>query len=370
MKVRCLTNELVDAVTMAGHAVSGRSALPALDGLLLRARDNTVSLAGYDLELGITVQIEATVESPGEVVLPAGIFTSIVRGMTGKSTLIECDERQNIKIQCESAQFEIAGMPASEYPELPKVDEGEKMSIGQGVLRSMIRQTLFAVAQGESSRPVHKGSLFEWRDHHLTVVSLDGARMAIRREPVKEDCQAEFVLPRKTLAEMLKVLSDNADQQALFTVGARHALIEIGQSVFISRLVDGEFLPYRKAIPTQCSLVAMVNTEEMLRSVSRAAVVINDRVRSPLLCHFEKGRISVSCSTPQGRANDSIEAQTDGQAMEIGFNHQFLQDALRNTETDRVKMELSTPLSPMTIKPLKGDQFLFVVLPVRLNGAK
>ncbi len=368
MQLRCASEQLLWAVNTVSHAVPGKSTLPALDGILLRAGNQKLFLAGYDLELGITVEIDAVVEEPGEVVLPSGMFASIVRGLSGEVAGIVCDDRLSVTITGGMAHFAISGMSAAEYPELPRVEEGEDLTVGQGVLRSMIRQTLYAAAQGETSRPVHRGSLIELQNYTLTVVSLDGARMAIRSETVESDRQMSFVLPKKTLSELLKLLGEGEEEKVSLTVAKRHALIEVNGCTMVSRLLDGEFLPYRKAIPAQATTEVTVNTRELLQSVSRAAVVINDRVKSPVVCEFSAGKIQISCSSPQGQARDVAEAEVTGQEMVIGFNHQYLLDALRNTETDEVRLGLSGSLSPMTIRPQTGEAFLFVVLPVRLNN--
>ena len=367
MNIVCNTAALLDAVATVSHAVSGKSTLPALEGILLRAAGSSLYLAGYDMELGITTSIEAQVKQPGDIVLSVKLFGDIMRGLPGELVTLITDEKMNVKIQSGMADYEIMGISAAEYPEIPTVPDGVGFVIARGTLRSMIRQTIFAVSQTDSSRPVHKGTLFEIHNKMLNLVSLDGARLALRSEPIQSDENMQFVIPRKTLNELLKLLVEEETPTSI-VVGKRHVLIEVGGYVMISRLLDGEFLPYRKAIPQQVNTTIRVNTRELMQSVSRAAIVINDRVKSPLICNFSNNRIKISCSTPLGSASDVMNAAIDGKEEMMSFNHQFLMEALKNTETDEVRIELNGSLSPMKILPPEGENFLFLVLPVRMPG--
>ncbi|MBR5135315.1 MAG: DNA polymerase III subunit beta [Clostridia bacterium] len=367
MNIVCSTAALLDAVNTVSHAVSGKSTLPALEGVLLRTAGSSLYLAGYDMELGITTNIEAQVKEAGDIVLSVKLFADIMRGLNGETVSLITNDKMNVKIQSGMAEYEIMGISAAEYPEIPTVPDGVGFVVERGTLRSMIRQTIFAVSQTDSSRPVHKGTLFEIQNRMLTLVSLDGARLALRSEPIQSDENMQFVIPRKTLVELLKMLDDENAPTSI-VVGKRHVLIEVNGYVVISRLLDGEFLPYRKAIPQQVNTTVRVNTRELMQSVSRAAIVINDRVKSPLICDFSGNQIKISCSTPLGSASDVMRAQIDGKEEMMSFNHQYMMDALKNTETDEVRIELNGSLSPMKILPPEGDNFLFLVLPVRLPG--
>lgn len=365
MKFVCSRQALVDATGNVQRAVSGKSTLPALEGILMRAAGSSLFLAGYDLDLGITTTIEAQVQEPGEMVLTAKLFGEIVRRLPEEQVWFTADEKCNVVIKSGQSEFTIMGISASEYPELPSVNDGVGFTVGQDVLKSMIRQTLFAVAQNDA-RPVHTGTLFEVGDGMLRLVSVDGSRLAMRCEAVHSEENMQFVVPKKTLSEVLKLLTDE-DTPMSMAVGRRHIVLEIDGYAVISRLLDGEFLPYRKAIPQQVATTVCVNTRELISTVERVSLVINDRLKSPLVCEFQKGRILFSCTSPLGSANDAIEAQVEGNEEEMGFNSQFLLDALKNAETDEVRIELNGALQPMKVLPVEGNSFLFLVLPVRLK---
>lgn len=365
MRIYCDRQALADAVNNVQRAVASKSALPALEGILLRASASSLFLAGYDMELGITTTIEAQVEEPGEIVLTAKLFSEILRRMPSDEVLIESNEKNNTVIRCGKSEFTIIGFSSVDYPELPSINNGAAMTMEQNVLKSMIRQTLFAVAQTDT-RPVHTGVQFELSQRSLRLVAVDGSRLAMRCEPINSDEELQFVVPGKTLNEVLKLLNDE-EEPLYVTVGTRHIIMEIGGYSVFSRLLDGEFLPYRKAIPAQATTSIRLNTREMIDAVDRASLVINDRLKSPLICRFKDDQISLSCITALGSANDTVDAKIQGRQEEMGFNSRFLLDALRNTESDEIVIELSGAQGPMKILPSSGDSFLFLVLPVRLK---
>lgn len=365
MRIYCDRQALADAVNNVQRAVASKSALPALEGILLRASASSLFLAGYDMELGITTTIEAKVEEPGEIVLTAKLFSEILRRMPADDISIESNDKNNTVIRSGNSEFTIIGFSSMDYPELPTINNGAAMTMQQNMLKSMIRQTLFAVAQTDT-RPVHTGVKFEIGNQTLRLVAVDGSRLAMRSEPINSEEELQFVVPGKTLNEVLKLLNDE-DEPLYVTVGARHIIMEIGGYSVFSRLLDGEFLPYQKAIPETATTTVRVNTREMIDAVDRASLVINDRLKSPLICRFKEDQISLSCITALGSANDSVSAKIDGRQEEMGFNSRFLLDALRNAESDEIVIELSGAQRPMKILPTSGNSFLFLVLPVRLK---
>jgi DNA polymerase-3 subunit beta len=366
MKVTCDKQKLNEAVLNIQRAVSTKSSVPALEGILIRTNENMVQLCGYDLELGITTVLDCKVEEEGSIVLSARLLGEIVRRLPAETVTIVTDEKQMTTIKSGEAEYSIVGIPAQEYPELPTVGSETTLKLQNSVLRSMIRQTLFAVADNDA-KPIHTGTLFELEPNRLRLVSVDGYRLAIREEPIQCDLKTTFVVPGKTLGEVLKLLGDD-DSEVELQIGRRHILFSIQNYTVISRLLEGEFLDYRAAVPNECSTELKVSTQSYISSVERVSLLITDRLKSPVRCIFENGEIRISCSTAIGRANDKLNAQITGNTLEMGFNNRFLLDALRNTECDEVRIQLNGPLSPMRILPMEGKSFLFLVLPVRLKN--
>ena len=366
MNILCDKLELIEAVGNVQRAVASKAALPALEGILLRAQGSTLYLAGFDMELGITTTISATVWEPGEIVLSARMFGDIVRKMPGESITLISDEKFNTVIKNDVTEFSIMGMTAADYPEIPQIEDGVSFPPSQPVLKSMIRQTIFAVAAPNDPRPIYTGTKFEIGNDEMKLISVDGYRLAMRCEPVQSEETASFVVPGKTLLEILKLLKDE-DKTCHLVVGRRHIIFEIDGYAVISRLLDGEFMAYDRIIVPEKSSTVTVNTRVFMDAVDRVSLVINDRLKSPLVCEFRDNGINISCTTPLGSASDAVDAQIEGEEEEMGFNSRFLLDALKNSETDEVRIELNGALKPMKILPKDGNDFLFLVLPVRLK---
>lgn len=366
MKFTVQKNHIAEAVSNIQRAVSTKTSIPALEGILLSVSADTLELCAYDLELGITTSIPAQVAEEGKAVLSAKIFSDIVRRTPDDSITVSVDEKNMASIESGYSLFSIIGIPAVEFPELPKLTDATAIQLPGNVLKSMIRQTVFAVAESDA-KPIHQGSLFSLEGGRLDVVSVDGYRLAKRTEAVEFDKDISFVVPGKTLSELLRLLKDT-DEPVAISVGSRHILFNAGNYTVISSLLEGEFLNYRAAIPAEGKTEVVMRTREAIESVERVSLLITDRLKSPIRCVFSQNEVKLLCTTSMGRASDQLEVNLTGDDVEIGFNNRYLLDALRNTECDEVRVQLSGPLSPMKVMPKEGESFLFLVLPVRLKN--
>ena len=366
MKFTVNKSDITEAVGNIQRAVSTKTSIPALEGILLGAGEEGLELCAYDLELGITTVIPAFVVEPGRAVLSAKLFSDIVRRTPAETITITVDEKNMATLESGYSRFSIIGIPAEEFPELPKLTDSTQFSMAGSVLKSMIRQTLFAIAESDA-KPIHQGSLFNLENGMMDVVSVDGYRLAVRREPVEFSDSLDFVVPGKTLSEILKLIKETDDPVEI-SAGRRHILFKIDNYTVISSLLEGEFLNYKAAIPPESQTEVVLKTREAIDSVERVSLLITDRLKSPVRCLFNENEIKLNCTTSMGRASDQIDVEMTGQSVEIGFNNRYLLEALRNTECDEVKVQLGGPLSPMKVVPKEGDSFLFLVLPVRLKA--
>jgi DNA polymerase III, beta subunit len=366
MKFTVQKSEMTEAVMNIQRAVSSKTSIPALEGILLNAVNNTLELNGYDLELGMNTIIPATVEEEGKSVLNAKLFCEIVRKSPAEHITISVDEKNMATIESGYSNFSIVGIPPEEFPEFPKIADGTALSISSELLKSMIRQTIFATAESDA-KPIHQGCMFNIEKGQLDVVAVDGYRLAKRTEQIEFPEDISFVVPGKTLNEINKLIKDDQEDTKIF-IGKRQIQFKIESYTVISSLLEGEFLNYKATIPAETTTEALVNTRETIESVERVSLLITDRLKSPLRCTFENDTLKILCTTSMGRANDSINVHMDGERLEIGFNNRYLLEALRNTECDEVRIQMNTPLSPMKIVPKEGDSFLFLVLPVRLKN--
>lgn len=366
MKFTVNKNDITEAVSNIQRAVSTKTSIPALEGILLSATEAGLELCAYDLELGITTVIPAFVMEPGKAVLSAKLFSDIVRRTPAETVTVSVDEKNMATLESGYSRFSIIGIPAEEFPELPKLSDSTQISLPGALLKSMIRQTLFAIAESDA-KPIHQGSLFSLENGILDVVSVDGYRLAVRREPVDFSEDLSFVVPGKTLSELLKLIKDS-EEPVEISAGRRHILFKIDNYTVISSLLEGEFLNYKAAIPPESQTEVVLKTREAIDSVERVSLLITDRLKSPIRCLFDNNEVKLNCTTSMGRASDQLDVEMTGQSVEIGFNNRYLLEALRNTECDEVKVQLGGPLSPMKVVPKEGDSFLFLVLPVRLKS--
>lgn len=366
MKITCERSKLVEKLSNVQRAVSPKSNLAALEGIYINAENGQLELCGYNTELAIKTTLKANIISEGKIVLGARLFTDIVRRLPAQSVTIEVQDKLMVSIKSGLSEFSLAGIDADEFPEIPQIDKPDSIELPCGTAKSMIKQTLFAVGDTDT-KPIHTGTLFDIRKHEISLVSVDGYRMAIRKEKIKEELDIKFVVPGKTLSEVLKLLPDDEDQKLKILAGQRHILFDTKEYCIISRLLDGEFLDYEMSIPESFKTRVNVNTKTMLDSVERVSLLITERFKSPVRCVISAGIIRLSCLTSIGKAYDEFPVAINGEDVEIGFNNKYMTDALKNSDSDEVVIELNGALSPVKILPKNGNSFLFLVLPVRLH---
>ena len=355
---------MATAVSNVSRAVSTKATIPALEGVLIKAYNDNLNISGYNLEIGITTDIEARVVKEGEIVLGAKLLLDIVRRLPEEIVSVETDDRMVTYITCGKADYQIVGMPSVEYPDLPTFQQTDGISVNSKVMRDMIRQTVYAVSDN-TAKPIYTGSLYEISGGVLKIVAIDGFRMAIRSESVESESETSFVVPGKTQLEVLKLVNDD-DSNVDIIVGQRHITFKIKTYSVISRLIEGTFLDYKATIPASEKTTLVIKTRLMIESVERMSLLDSEKIQSPVRCKFAEDEIRLSCASSVGRANDVISVPIIGDNVEIGFNNRYMLEALKNTDTDEVKLVLNGPVSPIVIKPVKGDSFLSIVVPVRL----
>ncbi len=364
MKISFNKTNLVQAVSNVQRAVSVKSSNAALEGILIKAINNKVTLCGYDLDIGIRTEIEALIIEEGSIVLSAKLFSDIVRRMPDEVITIETDNKLITYINSGVADYQIVGISAAEYPELPSFDKLQCFKLNGNLLQTMLRQTGFAISDNQS-KPIYTGSLFDIKDGFLNIVSIDGFRMAVRKEKINTDINYSFVVPGKTLSEVMKI-NCGSDEDIQVIVGKKHVIFNIDNYSVISRLIEGKFIDYAGSIPSGFQTSLKANTRELLSSLERMSLLTNEKLQSPVRLIVADSGIKMHCTTVVGRASDYIDLAFDGSDVEIGFNNRYLLDAVKNTDTDEIIIEFNGSLKPIKILPVEGDSFVFLVVPMRL----
>lgn len=366
MKFTCNRETLFDAVSKVSRAVSSKSTIPALEGIYIKVEKGQIYLTGYDLELGVSTSLSANVEKEGEVVLNAKILIDIISKLPGETVSFDSDNML-ITLKSGITEFTILGISAEDYPELPEVSSDEMIDFDGITLKSMIEQTVFCVALTDQN-PVHTGVLFDIDNGEFRTVAVDGFRLAIRKEDINYLGKKKFIVPSKTVLELSRFINPEKTEEISFSVSKKHISFTVDNLTVISRLLEGDFINYKATVAASSKTSVKVNVRSLLESVNRVALLITDRLKSPVKCIFENNLLKMSCTTAIGKAYDEIECEINGENFEIGFNNKYLADALKACDVEEVNLLVNSSVSPMQIVPCDSDKFLFLVLPVRLKG--
>lgn len=370
MRFTCEKALLQTAIMTTGRAVAAKTSIPALEGILVEAL-GFLRLTGYNLETtGIQATVPAKIDEQGTLVLSARLFGEIVRKLPDEPVTISA-QGLTVKIDCGASHYTIQAIDPEEFPDLPEVEGENEFILKQSDLKSMISQTIFAVSS-QDIRPVHTGSLLEVEGNTLTMVSLDGFRLALRREQLIKnigDTGYSFVVPAFALNEVEKICAES-DEPVTVTQGPAHVLFTIGDTIVVCRRLEGEFLNYKQSIPRENKISVLGQTRDLLASINRVSLILSDKLKNPLRCTFRENQLFVTTKSAIGDASDTCPMEGDGQGLEIGFDNRYLSDALRFAPADKVRLELNTPVSPCVVLPEspEDESFLYLVLPVRLKA--
>lgn len=367
MKFECDKSLLAAAIEGVSRAITNRSAIPVLEGIYLKAEGFNLTLTGYDMEMGITTTIECNVLVPGEIVLDAKLMGSMVSRMPTGTVRVELDDNGQTKISGGVAEFEIPAMNTSDYPSLPNPGAENTMTIPCAMMREMIEKTIYAVSV-DDKKPAHTGELFVIEPGSLTIVALDGYRLAIIQRDVECKRDIRIIIPAKTLQELSKVMGGPEDPVKI-DANRRYVVFTTNGYTLVSRLIEGEFLNYQNVLPQGFRTRVTVDCKTFISTIERASLIITERLKNPLRINFAPGKVTVRCQTNLGRVVDEFAPESmEGDEVEIGFNNRYLLDALRFSKQEQMVIEISGPLSPVKLLPVDGKDYIYLVLPVRFKN--
>ena len=369
MRFTCEKNMLVQGLNIAGRTVAQKSSLSVIEGILCKAGAG-LNLTGYNMETAITYNVEADVADPGECILPAKLFGDIVRRLPEGPVTVVVDDNYKVSIRAGYASFTISAESADDYPDLPDVSTGRPIRIPQTKLKELISGTIFAVSENQG-RPIHTGVKFEVSENAVTAIAVDGFRLARRTWHPEEATGRElsFVVPAQGLKEVEKILTDS-EENASFTLGPKHILYQVGNATLVCRLLEGEFLDWRRVVPTNCPIKLVANVSDLASSVERVGLIVSEKYKSPVRCTFSNQVLNMRTNTTIGAAEDRCAIAGDGKELEIGFNVRYLADALKVIPAEEVTLELTNGLSPIVLTPVDDKyDFAYMVLPVRIKNS-
>jgi len=380
MKISLDKSTLLAAVIPAAGFSSAKNTIASTEGILFRTvGDNTCELSAYDLEKGMKTSVPCLVDEEGCGIINCTRFIQIVRTMPEGLLTIEIDTKSfRARIRGGKAEFELQALDGKDFPDLPELRGDRGFTMKQSALRAILQKTQFAIAVN-SVRPELNGLNLKVKNGVLTAVSCDGSRLSLVSE--KSDIQNvgtseldfDIIIPGKAIAELMRFVNDS-DEEIKINVARKHIIFFIGSFVLFTRLIDGQYVDYERFIPKAPKIFVNTDAAELTSALERAMLVTEEKqqgqVKSPVICLFDEGLLTVSSSSITGRVNDVIHTAQEGETIEIGFNCRFLYDAMKVCDCEKVKLSMTSPLMGMTIEPV-GDEdtgrFLLLVLPVRLN---
>ncbi len=366
MKISCNNYELLEALQATQKASSTNTSFPILESILFEA-DEKIKLTGNNLEIAIEYCVDGDIIEKGQVAVNSKIICEIVRRMPEGNILIET-MGENVKISCGELEFNIGGVNGDDFPKIPVIDTINKIELTAEIISSLVKTTSFAVAISDM-KPILTGVKFEFKDNEIKAIAVDGYRLAIKNvkseNPVPE---CSCVIPGKSLNEFCKI-SGSGDDEVTLNIGERNALFDFGKCKFFTRLLEGEFINYTNIIPKEYKYSLSVEVSDFIKSVDRAALMSeSDSNKTPIKIIYEDNKMSVLCVTQKGSVTDILNVKSEGdETIEVGYNCKYLMDALRAATSNEIRIEITGNINPTIIKPASGDDFIFIVLPVKLR---
>lgn len=365
MKFICEKSKLQEAISICQKAITGKSTMSILQGILLIAQNNTITLIGSDIDLSIETKVEADIIETGRIVVDSKLFGDIIRKLPNSNVEINTTDNNTINIKCEKSNATLFHMDAENYPEIPEVNENNMCYLSQGLLKNMIKGTIFAVAQDET-RPILTGVLFQINKNKLNLVTLDGYRLALRSEDIDKENNISCVIPGKTLNEVSKILEDD-ETKVKISFTSNHILFNLGKTKVISRLLEGDFIKYESIIPDEYNLKVTAKRDELLSCIERASLVGKDGNTNLVKIDIKDDNMIITSNSQLGKVREELNIILQGDSLQIAFNARYLIDVLKIIDEEEICMELSSSVSPCIIKNTDNNKCTYLILPVRIS---
>lgn len=362
MKLKVLKGDLIENIQYVQNVISSKSSLPILSNILIEAEASKITLTSTNLDIGICSVFPAEIEEEGAITVPAKRFSDIVRELPDEDILISTLKNNSMSIKCGKCFFKILGLPKDEFPKLPEFENKPNIVIEQPMLKTMLNMTHFSISYDET-RYVLNGALFLFKSNYLVIVTTDGKRLSLVKKNINKDISdTSLIIPSKTIYELNRVLGDEGDVKITFS--GNQIRFELKNITIISRLIEGEFPNYSQVIPNEAKEKVVVNREQFLLGVKRAALLTTQDSQS-IKIDILKNKMIVSKTNPNiGEAREELEVSYKGHDITVGFNPGYLIDVLKVVPKDELEIELAGSDKPAVIRI--EDWYIYLVLPMQL----
>ena len=366
MKLVCKKANLLNGVQIVSKAVPGKTTMPILECILIDASQGRIKLTANDMELGIETIIDGDIVEKGIIALDAKIFLEIVRKLPDNMITIQTDSSLNVVITCEKAKFNIVGKSGEDFSYLPEIEKENSVVISQFTLKEVIRQTIFSIADNENNK-LMTGELFEIENNNMKVVSLDGHRISLRNIELKDNYDhIKVVVPGKTLNEISKILTGEADKDVVIYFTDKHILFEFDETTVLSRLIEGEYFRIEQMLSTDYETKMSINKREFLNCIDRATVLVKEGEKKPIIINVTDEDMELKINSTIGSMNENIDIVKEGKDIMIGFNPKFLIDSLKVIDDEEINIYMVNPKAPCIIRD-DHNTYLYLILPVNFT---
>lgn len=368
MEFVCQRDELVRGISIVERAATSKESMEILEGILVKAEGDHLLLVATDLEMSIECHVPARVVHEGAAVLSSKVFGQIVRKLAGDEVTYRTDEGGVAQIRSGRSEFSIHTMVEDDFPSLPEIDDEEMLSISQGALRRLIRHTSFAAAADES-RPFLTGVFIEAEGDEIRLVATDSSRLAFRKGKLRNETNElrSGIVPVRTLTELMRILEADEDEMVDFLIAKSQAVFRMTGVQVISRVIDGQFPDYRRVFPGDQPTKLRLDRSEFLSAVERVALVAR---RSTPVVRLAVSGDSLALSSREaevGQAYEELAVTKEGDDTQTAYQARYLVDALRAMDADEIELGLGEGLKQGSIVPVGDDDYLYIVMPVRVG---
>ena len=367
MKINISQKELNKAINIVQKAVTTRTSLPILSGILIEASENKLNFTATDLELGINTFVECEVIEEGSIVVHSRLLGDFVRKLPSNSLVnIKTTENNNMEIKCLNSDFNILGNSSKEFPNNTFENDGVKFSINSDILKRLIKYTSFAVSQ-DNMKPIFTGCLLEVKNGECSFVALDGFRMAVKSEELSLEEDISTVIPSKALNEVIRILEEDICDVGII-LSESHISFNIDNTTIISSLLEGKFVDYKSLLKNDFVTKIKLGTSEFKDSIERASLLAREDKNNLIIFDIKENTMQIYSTSEYGNAEEFIVLKSkDGLDMRIGFNSKYIIDVLRVIDSEEVEIKFLGNVNPCFINEANNDNFKYMVLPVRIQ---
>ncbi len=366
MKFTCTQTALNKAVNTVSKAVSSRTTIPILRGILMKVEGGKLTMTCSNLDMSVESSIDVQGAEEGSLVVPARMFGEIIRRLPNALITIATDDRNNLSINCLGSVFSLVAMPAEDYPSVGNINAAKEADVSKDDFNDLIRKTGFAASIDEK-KGILTGCLVRFLDGRIEMVALDGFRMAIANCPYDKEMKTDVVIPARILSDVSKILSESEADIVTIGIDDKKAGFTCGETRLIARLLEGEYIQYENILPKEYKTKITIQRDELSSSIERASLFSKEGKNNLIRIDVSDGSFDISSRSEEGNVNEHIMAEVEGDPITIGFNSKYVVDALKAVNDDEVVFEMTSSVTSCLIKPAEGDSYTFLVLPVRMT---